>query len=192
MDELRIWRQHLSIKKMKLVSSTDIYCNTMRYSPAKCTQDCDCPSVIDWNNLNQTPLEFTTNPYLQATTLVGKCLLDRVDTNGNFWQFTSTECLQTQNEGYQENNTAPAVTHGGRSVMSGAVILCLAQCVLNLCRIQWNLKASTACPRMCSALSGKLGFSCRSMVLQQDNDPEHATKNRQEWLRTKHCTILRS
>ncbi|KAK6486684.1 glutamate receptor ionotropic [Huso huso] len=37
----------------------------------------------------------------------------------------------------------------------------------------------------------KLCLSRRSWVLQQDNDPKHTAKSTQEWIRTKHWTILK-
>lgn len=56
---------------------------------------------------------------------------------------------------------------------------------LNLCRAQWSLNAIKAfwSEMYCQA-------SESSWVLQ-DSDPKYIAESTQEWLRTKHCTVLK-
>ena len=73
----------------------------------------------------------------------------------------------------------------------GAALLHLAQGVLNLCRVQWNLKTIKAFwSEMCCPVSESLvsvaGHGSSNSIMTQNT-----AKNTQEWLRTKHWTILK-
>lgn len=97
-----------------------------------------------------------------------------------------------KNEAFKEKNTIPTVKHGGGSVMFWGCFAAPGTGCLE--SVQGTMKSQDyqgILERNVLPSVRKLCLSRRSWVLQQDNDPKHTAKSTQEWIRTKHWTILK-
>ncbi|KAJ0051257.1 hypothetical protein NL108_017089 [Boleophthalmus pectinirostris] len=91
-----------------------------------------------------------------------------------------------KNETHQEKNTVPTVKHGGGLVLFwGFVLLHLAQDVLNLCKIQWNLKTvkvfwNKMCCLVSKTLVSVVGHGSSNRIMTQKHSEKHwrITKNK--------------
>uniref|UniRef100_A0A8C5N0N9 Transposase n=1 Tax=Leptobrachium leishanense TaxID=445787 RepID=A0A8C5N0N9_9ANUR len=95
-----------------------------------------------------------------------------------------------KNKAYEEKNTLPTVTHGGRSIMlwgcfasAGTGKLQRVQGTMNSLQYQKILDDNV----MQSVTNLRLG---RRWTFQQDNDPKHTSKSTRAWLQIKGWNIL--
>uniref|UniRef100_H2L4L0 Tc1-like transposase DDE domain-containing protein n=1 Tax=Oryzias latipes TaxID=8090 RepID=H2L4L0_ORYLA len=97
-----------------------------------------------------------------------------------------------KHEAHNKKNTVPTVKHGGGSVLFWGCFVASATGCLEV--VQGKMKSpdyQSILDRNVLPSVRKLGFSRRSWVFQQDNDPKHTAKKPQEWLREKPWTILK-
>ena len=93
---------------------------------------------------------------------------------------------------FKEKNTIPTVKHGGDLFMFwGCFAAPGTGCLESVQGTMTSQDYQGILERNVLPSVKKLCLSRRSWVLQQDCDPKHTAKSTQEWIRTKHWTILK-